>query len=130
MAGISGTGRSVVVDLPAIQDKTNSAEVAANATTARNASAVTVGKSARISSADAPSARLASNVLTVTRVPRRKSHDAALNTGGGRTSCGTKYLQSCPPATPDFRQVDSITAASVFNTSELARHCPHYQSPK
>ena len=56
-AGIGGTGMS------------SSADTAAKATTARNASAVTVGKSARISSADAPSARLASNVRTVTRVP-------------------------------------------------------------
>jgi len=56
-AGMGGTGMS------------SSADTAAKATTARNASAVTVGKSARISSADAPSAKLASNVRTVTRVP-------------------------------------------------------------
>src|SRR5271166_1489990 len=56
-AGKGGTGKS------------SPAAAAANAMTARNPSGVTVGKSASNSASVAPSARLASKVLTGTRVP-------------------------------------------------------------
>ena len=55
--GAAGVGRS------------SSAEAAAKAMTARTAGSVRVGKSASIFGMGAPSARLASTVRTVTRVP-------------------------------------------------------------
>src|SRR5208282_5608716 len=61
MCGTSGTGKS------------SAAEAAANAMAAWMSSALRLGKSLRISSAESPSARLASTVRKVTRVP--------LNTG-------------------------------------------------
>src|SRR5215468_7968992 len=57
MCGTSGTGKS------------SSAEAAANAMAACTSSAFRLGKSARISSTESPSARLASTVRRVTRVP-------------------------------------------------------------
>jgi hypothetical protein len=56
-AGVACSGRS------------SSAETAAKATTARTASRLSVGKSSNSSSVSMPSARLASTVRTVTRVP-------------------------------------------------------------
>jgi hypothetical protein len=56
-SGIAGNGRS------------SSAEAAPKAITARTSSALMAGKSAVISSMLAPSARLASSVRSVTRVP-------------------------------------------------------------
>src|SRR5271157_365913 len=67
--GDSATGRS------------SWADVAANAMAARTSSSHNVGKSARISAVVAPSARLASTVLRVTRVP--------LSTGWPPTTLGS-----------------------------------------
>lgn len=62
--------------------KSSSAEAAANAITALRASGGTVGKSAKICSTEAPSARLANSVRTGTRVP---------------------LITICPPHTSGFR---------------------------
>jgi hypothetical protein len=73
LMGNSGTGRS------------SSAECAAKATAARTSSSDSVGKSARISAVVAPSARLASTVRSVTRVP--------LKTGSPPTTSGFRTIR-------------------------------------
>src|SRR5580704_6754151 len=64
--------------------KSSSADAAANAMAARISSAFKLGKSARISSTGSPSARLASTVRKVTRVP--------LNTGSPPQISGSRVI--------------------------------------
>jgi hypothetical protein len=74
IGGIDGTGRS------------SSADAAANAIAARMSSIVRVGKSASISSAPSPTARLASAVRNVTSVPRQ--------TGSPPQMLGSRIMRS------------------------------------
>ena len=95
--------------------KSSSAEVAANAITARTSCSVSVGKSARISAVSAPSARLARIVRTVTRVP--------LMTGWPPHTPGSRIIRSVYSILSPICPAREHTL-TVVRTAKYVKGCP------